>query len=78
LDGYFSEECVVSKGLWPAQFPDMFSCNFYMWEALKQKVYRNYLQTLAELEVTIQAEIAIIQDKELMSVAVNCLKRAQQ
>ncbi|CAG0887035.1 unnamed protein product [Darwinula stevensoni] len=38
----------------------------------------NNPHTLAELEANIQAEIAAIREKELKSVAMNCLKRAQQ
>jgi hypothetical protein len=44
---------------------------------MKQKVYHNNPQTLAELEANIQEEIAVIQENEHKSVAMNCLKHAQ-
>jgi hypothetical protein len=37
-----------------------------------------YCHTLDKLEVNIQAEIAVIQEKELKSMAINCLKHDQQ
>jgi hypothetical protein len=45
---------------------------------MKKKVYHNNLHTLAELEANIQEQIAIIHKNELKSMAMNCLKRAQQ
>jgi hypothetical protein len=36
----------VGKGLWPAIPPDLYSHNFYLWEALKQMVYHKNLPHL--------------------------------
>jgi hypothetical protein len=48
---------------------DLSTYEFYLWGALKQKVYHNNPHTLAKLEANIQAEIAVIQEKELKSMA---------
>jgi hypothetical protein len=45
---------------------------------MNQKVYHNKPHTFAELEANIQAEIVIIEENELKSVVMNCLKHAQQ
>jgi hypothetical protein len=33
---------IISPGLWPARSPDLTPCDFYLWDYLKNKVYRTY------------------------------------
>jgi hypothetical protein len=44
---------------------------------MKQKVYLNP-HVLAEMEVNIQTGIVVIQERELKSMTMNCLGRAQK
>jgi hypothetical protein len=51
-------DCVVSRGLWPPQSPDLNPCDFYLWGKLKDKVYVNNPHTLDELKDNIRVKIS--------------------
>ena len=37
---------VISKGIWPPRSPNLSVLDFYLWGAVKQKVYQNKSQNL--------------------------------
>lgn len=66
---------LISKPLWPARSPDLTPNDFYLWGALKNKVYNNHPTTLTDLETNIQNEINKITEAELISVFKNMERR---
>jgi hypothetical protein len=44
-----SADRIISRGLWPPQAPDLTPCDFYLWESLKDKVYKTNPHSLEEL-----------------------------
>lgn len=62
-----------TRGLWPARCPNLTPLDFYVW-AYTNKVSKNSLHTLKDLEPTIQFEIDTVTPNELESVF-KCVKR---
>jgi hypothetical protein len=58
---------VISRGLWPPRFPDLTPCDFYLWEILKDKVYKTNPHTLEGVRNNIRREISTISGEELQS-----------
>ena len=71
------DDRMISRGRWPARSPDLSACDFYLWENLKQKVYRRNPQTLVDLENEIRRVISTIKQEELQRVSQNFLRRCQ-
>lgn len=69
------QERLISKGLWPPRSPDLSVLDFYLWGALKQKVYGNKPQNLQELRDNIQQQIASISQEERHRVFENLKRR---
>ena len=74
----FTEKRTISKGLWPPRFPDLSSCDFYLWETLKQKVYANNPHNLDQLKENITNAIRRITREELQTVSANAVNCAQK
>jgi hypothetical protein len=55
----------ISRGLWPPHSPDLTPCDFYVWESLKEKVYKTNPHTLEELRNNIHCETSAISGEEL-------------
>jgi hypothetical protein len=70
-------ERIKSQGLWPPHSPDLSVCDFYLWEKLKQNVYRNNPHTLEALENEIRSVIHDITEGELQRVSQNFLHQCQ-
>ena len=51
---------VISKGFWPPRLPDLSVLDFYLWGAVKQKVYQNKPQNLQEQRDNIRHHIVAI------------------
>jgi hypothetical protein len=51
------ENGLISRGLWPARFPDLNPCDFYLWVNVKDKAYSNNPHTLVELKQSIRETI---------------------
>ena len=66
---------VIFKGIWPPRSTDLRVLDFYLWGAVKQKVYQNKLQNLQELRDNIRHHIAVIQQEEIRRVFENLKRR---
>ena len=62
---------IISKGIWPPRSPDLSVLDFYLWGAVKQKVYRSKPQDLHELRDSIRQQIAAISLEEIHRVFEN-------
>ena len=72
---------IITRGCeinWPPLSPDLTSADFFLWSYLKEKVYRNKLDTIEELKENIRAEIRNINPETLNSVMENVLERLRQ
>jgi hypothetical protein len=69
------EDRLISRGLWPARSPDLYTCDFYLWGNLKDKVYSNNPHTLIELKQSIRETISSIEVSELKLVSNNIFSR---
>jgi hypothetical protein len=74
----FTEERSVSKGLWPARSPYLFTCNFYLWGFLKDNVYDTNPHTLDEMKANIRSSIETTDNTVLRQVFLNIITRAQK
>lgn len=66
---------IISRGLWPARSPDLTPADFFLWGALKEKVYAGNPHTLQELRAAITANVEEITPQTLMMVFSNMQKR---
>jgi hypothetical protein len=71
----FPEESAVSRGRWSAQSPNLTVCDFFLWGALKGKVYSSNPKTIDELQTNISAAIAEITQQQLQATFQNMLRR---
>jgi transposase len=72
---------IISKNgdiIWPARSPDLSACDFFLWGLLKSKVYVERPQTLEELRLKIQEEVARITPAMLRRVMENFRSRLQE
>ena len=60
---------------WPPRSPDLSAPDFWLWGHLKDRVYRNSPQTLADLRRNIEREINSISPRHLRKVMSNFQKR---
>ena len=74
----FTEERTTSKRLWPPRSPDLSSCDFYLWGALKQKACANNPYNLDQLKENITEAMTRINREELQAVSANVVKCAQK
>ena len=63
---------------WPARYPDLTPCDFFLWGFLKSRVYVNRPRTLQDLKTNIQEEIANIGPAMLAGVMTNARNRFTQ
>ena len=52
---------------WPPRSPDLTVCDFFLWGALRDKVYRHRPKTRQQLAKTIEDEIRRFTDGEMFS-----------
>jgi hypothetical protein len=71
------ENRLINRGLWPARYPDLNPCDFYLWGNLKDKVYSNNPHTLVELKQSIRETIPSVEVSELELVSNNIFKRLE-
>ena len=69
------DDRLISRGLLPARSPDLNPCGFYLWGALKSKVYMKNPHSLEELKQNIRYEIVAISENELLRVAEQVFRR---
>ena len=77
LHEYFWER-VIALGYpkyWPPYLPDLTPCDYFLWGALKDIVYRNNPTTLDELEQSICAATESISVQTLQNVMANFVAR---
>lgn len=67
---------LISRGLWPPRSPDLTSCDSFLFAHLKNKIYRNRLHTLEELQEAILGEIQHLNNNvEILRNVSNNMKR---
>ena len=59
---------------WPPRSPDLSSCDFFLWEYLKARVYTHKPRNLKELKDVIRQEVLTI-DQQLLARAMDDFKR---
>jgi len=74
----FTEERTVSEGLWQSPSLDLSTCDFYLWEYLKGKVYESNPHTLDEMRKNIRSAVGTIEVTFLLKVSLNMATRAQK
>jgi hypothetical protein len=65
----------LAKGTWPARSPDLNPCDYFLWEYLKDIVYKPMPKTLDDLKVNIEREIRNLKPDGLKSTFLNFRKR---
>ncbi|PRD19368.1 UNVERIFIED_CONTAM: hypothetical protein NCL1_57537 [Trichonephila clavipes] len=73
----FSDDRVISKGLWPPRSQDLSVQDFSLWGYLKNVAFRNNPHTLDELKSNILHGISDINSHTLRKVSINLLKRVR-
>ena len=68
---------IINRDLWLARSPDMTLCDFYLWDILKNAVYKTNPRTVEELKPNFSNEININRG-ELQRVMRIFLKRCQK
>ena len=68
---------IISRGTWPARSPDLTLPDYFLWDALKRKVYKNNPHTIDELKAAITTHIQQISPDTLQKVFDNMKKRVQ-
>jgi len=66
------------SGLWPPRSPHLSTCDFYLWDYLKGKVYANNPKKLEDLKENIRTKIRRTDNAESHRVYDNMLQRAQK
>ena len=67
---------IISKNLWPPRSPDLTPPDFYLWGAMKNKIYCNNPRTINELKETITDYIQKVDNTVLKEVFRNMMTRA--
>ena len=67
---------IISKNLWPPRSPDLTPPDFYLWGAMKNKIYCSNPRTINELKETITDYIQKVDDTVLKDVFRNMMTRA--
>jgi hypothetical protein len=75
---FYSIVPYTRAGLWPPRSPDLSTCDFYLWEYWKGKVYGTNPHTLDELQENIRSAIETIGVIVLRQVYLNMIARAQK
>lgn len=63
---------------WPPRSPDLTPMDFFLWGYLKERVYTNNPQNIADLKENIRREIGAIEPSLLQLVARNTKLRFEQ
>ena len=71
----FFQDRIISKNLWPLRSPDLMSADFFLWDLLKGKVYKNSPLTTQQLKDAIRQEIQAVNVDNLGKVFQNLEKR---
>jgi hypothetical protein len=65
------EDRIIGRGLWSPRSPDFSFCDFYLWENLKGKVYKNNPCSIEALQYEITCVIGSITMDKLHKVSHN-------
>lgn len=71
----FYDNRLISTGLWPPRSPDLTPCDFYLFGHLKNKVFKNRLHNINQLQEAIEEEIRNITPEQLQRVFENKKRR---
>ena len=69
---------IISHGIWPDRSPDLTPLDYYLWRALKRRVYENNSHNLEELKTAIIQCIQQITPDILRDVLNNMQRRVQK
>jgi hypothetical protein len=68
------DDRIISKGLWPPRSPNLTQCDFYLWENLKGRVYKNNSCTAEALQNEITHVTASIIKAKLQKASQNLFR----
>jgi hypothetical protein len=71
------EDRIISRGLWPPRPPDLSTCDFYLWETKKGKVYKNNPRSTEDMQNEITCVIGSITVAEIQKVSQNLFRRCE-
>ncbi|CAH1107732.1 unnamed protein product [Psylliodes chrysocephalus] len=74
IEEYFDDQ-IISKGLWPPRSPDLTPPDYFLFGHIKNKVFRNRLHDVNELEQAIVNEIESVTEEQLHNVFENMKRR---
>ena len=77
---HFINDRVISRAfptIWPPRSPDLNPCDFWIWEYLKNLVYRGSLVILEDLKDSITLHVRIISNDQLRSAVEQAVHRLQ-
>ena len=69
----FTDERIISRSFpnpWPARFPDLNPCDFWLWRYLKDRVYQGHDRSLVDLKTSKQRHVAHI-PRELLRATID-------
>lgn len=64
----FFDDRLTSTGLWPPHSPDLSLLDFFLWDALKEKIFHTAPRNIVDLKQKIVYEIANINELMLKKV----------
>ena len=60
IESFFFKDRIISKTLWPPRSPDLTPVDFFLWDLLKSKVYKNAPRTIEQLKDAIHQKIEAV------------------
>ena len=67
----------ASNWKWPPRSPDLNSCDFFLWGAIKEKVYFDHIETVEDLEDQIEAAFASVEQEHVLRATHAVSRRAR-
>ena len=62
---------------WPPRSPDLNPCDFFLWGAIKEKVYFDHIETAEDLEDQIEAAFASVEQEHVLRATQAVARRAR-
>jgi len=77
IESFFFKDRIISKNIWPPRSPDLTPVDFFLWDLLGGKVYKNTPRTIEQLKDAVRQEIQAVTIDTLGKVFQNLKKRIQ-
>jgi hypothetical protein len=71
----FFDDRIISKNLWPPRSPDLTPTDFFLWDYLKETVYKKKPRTLVDLRRSTEEAVKKITAETLLRVSRNMRQR---